>query len=512
MGGRAGSDTAAPAVFLISTMKYLHKISDYAGLTECISEVRALRSERQCHVVGLPYVFLNKVTMVEGERELKCCYKKSYEEERMFDHNRLDLANGFGFRFVYDRKVYSVDESDWLIRRSIPLGNFSDNEPWNLEWHIYKFHRGHFPAISDNEKRYFRYVSPLTRKFDFFRDFEFCNKDIGLWSWTLESMKVSVTGVEFSFYKVTVDEYSYLVIDNLAPTSRKVYDESVTSILFAVGFIEQNIHLDESYTFVIDNPRSGRTSSMEYMSLRESIVGQYDIFTTNAYSVRLPIENKYGFDGYGDVDEWSNKLRQCPKTVIDNLASLTYKYPIIANCIAILVDGTKAGLEIQGASFAVALEALANLIEKENLAPVGKVKPVVDKSKWKKLRKVYLKLLEDAGLTAAEKEFISRKLNSLNQIPNKDRLQAPFAALGVALSQVELDTIEMRNNFLHGRNECDLTPQSMNQMVWTCKLLHQLCCILLFKLCGFSGHIIDQTAFDGTNSSVVSPATGFRLI
>ena len=152
------------------------------------------------------------------------------------------------------------------------------------------------------------------------------------------------------------------------------------------------------------------------------------------------------------------------------------------------------------------------LIEKEKLAPINKVKPVVDKSKWKKLRKDYLNLLEGAGLSDEEKKFITKKLNNLNQPTNIDKLQVPFAALGVTLSQAELDTIEMRNDFLHGRNDCDLNPKSMNQMVWTCKLLHQLCCILLFKLSGFSGYIIDQTAFDVTNGAVVSPGTGFRLI
>ena len=493
-------------------MNSLHQIRNYTNVAESISEVLELRKERQCYVVGLPYVFLNKVTIQASERALKCHYKKSDEEEMRFDHNRLDLANDFGFRFISGRKVYSVNKSEWLIKRVTSFGIFNENEPWNLEWHIYGFHRGLFPEISDDRERYFRYISPIAQKFDFFRDFEFCGKNIGLRTFINEAMMIRMSGIEFSFYKVKKDDDSFLMIDSLVPTSRKKFDEGISAILFAVGLIEQNIHLDESYTFVIDNPRSGKLISMQYMSLRESIIGQYDIFTTNAYNVRLPIGNLYGFDGKADINDWSNKLYPCPQKVVDNLASLIYQYPILANCIAILVDGSKAGLEIQGASFAVALEALTYLIEKEKLAQINKVKPVVDKSKWKKLRKDYLNLLEGAGLSNEEKKFITKKLNNLNQPTNIDKLQVPFAALGVTLSQAELDTIEMRNDFLHGRNDCDLNPKSMNQMVWTCKLLHQLCCILLFKLSGFSGYIIDQTAFDVTNGAVVSPGTGFRLI
>ena len=493
-------------------MKYLHRIRNYTDVAGCISEVLDLRRERQCYVVGLPYVFLDKVTMQPTERALKCHYKKSGEEEMVFDHNRLDLANDFGFRFISDRKVYSVNKSDWLIKRVTSFGILSENEPWNLEWHIYGFHRGPFPEISDGRERYFRYISPISQKFDFFRDFEFFGKNIGLRTFTNEAIMIRMSGIEFSFYKVKTGEDSFLIIDNLVPASRKKFDEGVSAILFAVGLIKQNIHLDESYTFVIDHPQSGKLISMQYMSLRESIIGQYDIFTTNAYSVRLPIGNLYGFDGKADINDWSNKLYPCPQKVVDNLASLIYQYPILANCIAILVDGSKAGLEIQGASFAVALEALTYLIEKEKLAQINKVKPVVDKSKWKKLRKDYLNLLEGAGLSDEEKKFITKKLNNLNQPTNIDKLQVPFAALGVTLSQAELDTIEMRNDFLHGRNDCNLNPKSMNQMVWTCKLLHQLCCILLFKLSGFSGYIIDQTAFDVTNGAVVSSGTGFRHI
>lgn len=493
-------------------MESLYQIRNYTNVAECIHEIIALRSKRQIYVVGLPYVFLNKVTMQVDERALRCQYKKSFKEEMIFDHNRLDLANDFGFRFICDRKVYSVNKLDWLIKKVTSFGIFNEDEPWNLEWYIYKFHRGSFPEISDDGKSYFRYISPIAQKFDFSRDFEFCVKNIELRTWTNESLMISVSGVEFSFYKVKKGEGSFLVVDSMVPTSRKKFDAGVSSILFAVGLFKQDIHLDESYTFVIDNPLSGKPISMQYMSLRESIIGQYDVFTTNAYSVRLQIGHLYEFDGEADINVWSNKLYPCSQKVIDNLASLIYQYPILANCIAILVDGTNAGLEIQGASFAVALEALTHLIEKEKLAPINKVKPVVDKSKWKKLRNEYLNLLEDAGLSYEEKEFITKKLVNLNQPTNIDKLRAPFAALGVTLSQTELDTIEMRNAFLHGRNDCDLNPESMNRMVWTCKLLHQLCCILLFKLSGFSGYIIDQTAFDITNGAVVSPPTGFRQI
>lgn len=493
-------------------MKSLYQIQNYTNVAECIREIMDLRSERQSYVVGLPYVFLNKVTMQRGERALKCHYKKSCEEEMIFDHNRLDLANDYDFRFICNQKVYYVNKIDWLIKKVTSFGIFNEVEPWNLDWHIFRFQRGSFPEISDDGERYFRYISPTAQKFDFFTDFEFCVKNIGLRTWTNESLMIRISGIEFSFYKVKKGEGSFLVIDSKIPTSRKKFDEGVSAILFAVGLIKQNIHLDESYTFVIDNPLSGKPISMQYMSLRESIIGQYDIFTTNAYSVRLPIGYLYGFDGEADINDWSNKLYPFPQKAVDNLASLIYQYPILANCIAILVDGTKAGLEIQGASFAVALESLTHLIEKEKLAPINKIKPVVDKSKWKKLRKDYLNLLEDAGLSDEEKKFITNKLNNLNQPTNIDILQAPFAALNVILSQAELDTIEMRNDFLHGRNDCDLNPKSTNKMIWTCKLLHQLCCILLFKLSGFSGYIIDQTAFDVTNNAIVSPVTGFRLI
>lgn len=493
-------------------MKLPFKIHDYTSVTECVSEILNLKASTETFVVGLPYVYTGKITMMGNGRLYKCHYHMGHGEERQFNHNRVDLAENYDFQFVNDCKIYAVKQCDWHINRVASFGYFSTEEPWNLEWNVNRFQRGAFPDDSDTENKFFRYISPVSGKLDFFRDFEFIIKNIGMWSYTLESIRVNVGGCEFSIYLAKVRDRTFFVVDNLTQTNLKNFDQCVTSILFALGFIEQKILLDESYTFVINHPRTGEGVSMRYMSLRESIFGQYAIFTTNAYSVRIPIGNLYGFNGMADIEMWSNKLSPCPKTVFDNLTALIYKYPILANCISILVDGSKAGLEIQGASFAVVLETITSLIEKEKLVPIHKVNPVVAKSKWKALRKEYLTLLSRTTLSEEEKEFVTNKLNNLNQPTNRDKLQTPFAAIGISLSQKEIDTIEQRNDFLHGRNNCGIDPASMDQMVWTCKLLHQLCCILLFKLSGFSGHIIDQTAFDAKIGSILNSPDGFRLI
>lgn len=493
-------------------MRYFPQIHDYVNISECISEVLELRNINKCHVVGLPYTYIQQVAVKNDNRSFEFRYRMRTEEEKSFNHNRLDIAKDFNFQFVNNHKIYSVKQSDWLIKRVTPFGYFSEDKPWNLEWNVFRFVRGVFPNVSDMSKRFFRYVSPIAQTFDILRNYEFNNKNIGLRCWTLESILICVSGIEFSLYKVKIRDNSFLVIDNLSPITLLNFDQSVTSILFAIGFIEQMIHLDEAYTFEIDDPIVGRVVSMRYASLRESIIGQYCIFTTNVYSIRIPIGNLYGFNGYADINDWRGKLHPCSKDVMNKLASLIYKYPILANCISILVDGSKSGLEIQGAAFAVALETLTSLIEQEKLAPINKVKPVVDKAKWKKLRQEYLKLLDIGYLSDEEKKFVTNKLNSFNQPTNRDKLMAPFAALGIELSQKELDTIEQRNDFLHGRNDCGIDSESMNRMVWTCKLLHQLCCILLFKLAGFSGYIIDQTAFEVEIGSVLNRKDGFRLI
>lgn len=493
-------------------MRHFPKLYDYVNLTQCISEVSELRNLNKCYLVGLPYTYMHQATVKVNKRSIEFRYKMSYDEENLFDHNRLDIAQVFDFRFINDHKVYSIKQSNWFIKRVTPFGYFSKEQPWNLEWDVFRFTRGDFPDISEKSKLFFRYISMISEKIDFLRDFEHYIKNIGLRSWTTESIRITIGCEDFSVYKTKVNESTFLVIDNLTPITLNHFDQCVTSLLFTIGFIEQTIHLDASYTFVIDHPKTGNVKSMRYASLRGTITGQYPIFTTNAYSVRMPIGSLYGFDGDSDINVWMCKLQPFSKCVLDKLASLIYNYPILANCIAILVGGSKSGLEIQGASFSVVLETITSLIEKEKLVPIIKAKPVVDKSAWKKLRKEYLRLLEKANLSEEEKNFIMNKLNNLNQITNRDKLMAPFSALGVKLSQKELDTIERRNDFLHGRNDCGVDSDSMNRMVWICRLFHQLCCILLFKLAGFSGYIIDQTAFEVEIGSVLNSKDGFRLI
>jgi hypothetical protein len=84
-------------------------------------------------------------------------------------------------------------------------------------------------------------------------------------------------------------------------------------------------------------------------------------------------------------------------------------------------------------------------------------------------------------------------LNNWNQPTNADSLVAPFRKYGYELNKDEFKCVDNRNQFLHGslpineRNE----DEAFRELYHISLTIHKLIYILLFKMVGYDGYIIN---------------------
>lgn len=281
-----------------------------------------------------------------------------------------------------------------------------------------------------------------------------------------------------------------------------------TAILFSIGFVKQHIILEESFLFEIDTPEKGNINSLRNRQLRKSIFGQYPIFTENAFSILIPIGNNNNFDAIPLAQEWSFKLPKFPTSVLENLICLLYHHEKYLTAATILVEASKTGLELQGANLGVALETIKDQLKPE----LPLLKGQLDDSVWQPLMQTLLNVKEIINLPEDEKAFIEKKITGLNTTSNRKLLTQPFDYFGIHLNKQEIDAIDRRNVWLHGKLVLTMNSIKWDKEVERCKTIHRLACTLLLKLAGFSGYIIDNTFFDKDNVSESEASYAFIKI
>jgi hypothetical protein len=155
-----------------------------------------------------------------------------------------------------------------------------------------------------------------------------------------------------------------------------------------------------------------------------------------------------------------------------------------------MIEGHTLSTELQASIYSVALEAMTNIISEEN---ESKLTPIPDKT----LSKIVLKELKDVinnhkdSLSEEGINTIIKKISVINSPTNKQKLTKPFEIYGISLNQKEIEAINKRNDFLHGRIPLSISYEDdkfyLQQVSFTI-----LYCVtaLILKYVGYSGFIM----------------------
>ena len=151
-------------------------------------------------------------------------------------------------------------------------------------------------------------------------------------------------------------------------------------------------------------------------------------------------------------------------------------------------------MELKAASYCVAYEGICHTIIK--LIDIN-APSVIDQLVWEQNIKPefenLLNTLTGSSLNEDQVRILKNKINNLNQPTNRDSLTAPFVKLGYNLSSIEIKCIDNRNRFLHGSLPVKTNDEDENfkELYFNSITIHKLIYILILKLIGFDGHIIN---------------------
>ena len=373
-----------------------------------------------------------------------------------------------------------------------------------------EFDKFHHSSLKDDKSYYFRYITEVSAGEDLRRTF--VTSYFGVDGIDTFAIEAKVDGKQLLLYFYPRNDKTYLIIEYNERMTAQAMNDLAFSTLVALGMITTDVHLDECWLAAYESSDKQNEAGLYFQSLVPTIHCDYAIFTTNVYPSLVQVAKKIdpvkgehrACDLIGKL-KLSNALREFPSDVFGRLVENMRKYEDLQRGIFIILMGSKLHLEIQAATYCVALEAIANVAPDIIGADIMNI--VKDKPRWKSIRKKFAELnsqlLEEGKLNAEEYDGIDKKINSMNNNFNNVILRSLLVHYRYPLNAFDELTLKLRNVLLHGSIEIDkfvgrkpedyLFELSMN--------LHKLCCAIALLMSGYKGYIINnRKLYDFPNS------------
>lgn len=287
---------------------------------------------------------------------------------------------------------------------------------------------------------------------------------------------------------------NFLVIEPQVAMTIKELMDITYAIQVAYGFICGTIHLDNAIIVAADDLEFSHPIGLLYKSLTESVTSQYPVMTFNSHYVAEEIALCQSNGTPKDISElekeWQPRLRLLDIKIFESLVEHIIPFDKFYRTILILQSSSKASLEYQAAIYCLALENICGLAQKEKNI---KDEKMLREEDWEYLKAALLDVMrqkvEEKGLDDAE-HFLEVSIKAINKPTNRDKLTKSFVACGYTPIQEELDAIDERNRFLHGHNPNKVLSKNEDEnLIYYSLMIHRLCCILILKLCGYTGYI-----------------------
>lgn len=305
----------------------------------------------------------------------------------------------------------------------------------------------------------------------------------------------SLMGVSFKtggrFTEVNIDKIRYnvysiedlIIIDGLDKESLKDFKKKAEVIRIALGILSGKFYGGDCHYVTSNDENFQIITGIWYELEKETVVSNRRVI--DLVTFRSTIDK-------GDID-YEQKYEPINKAItpetISRLCSELWDNESLLHAANLIISGmgNKDPLQ-QGALYSVALETLTSIFSNSNskrLNPIQE-KPVAKQfvNDLKSVLSQYEDKISKEGV-----EILSTKIELINSPTNKDKLTKTFELYGIAISTKDKDTINKRNDYLHGRNPLSFEQAfELNQISLR---LHTLIVSLLLKSIGYSGHIIN---------------------
>ena len=363
----------------------------------------------------------------------------------------------------------------------------------------------------DSEKEYYqRYITEIKDYDSIIRNIKM--ELVCLDGYNVNGMFFQVEDTSFALYFFKDGEKSYMAIDSNCMITEKRMKDVAFSVSISIGLLTGNLFLGE-YWMVSSIDESNRTPiGIFYSSLTSSVRSNYSLFTTNVYSVLVPIakniDSKNGEKRAIEIIESYKLYTAIPPVSIEVFEKLIQnfdRYESLQRGIYILLMGSHYPLEFQAGAFAIALETISN-ISKQVIN--NNEKKLNDKA-WKFIHKELKELakchFEKGEITLDEKDFLFKKFDSLNKGFNSDKLTSLLLYYKYPLTESDYKAINYRNILLHGNIDIkQMKGSNFDKLFQVSLRLHKLCCSIPLLMAGYNGYIINNCKLYGYENTVKS--------
>ncbi|MDO9068922.1 MAG: hypothetical protein Q7W05_10765, partial [Deltaproteobacteria bacterium] len=250
--------------------------------------------------------------------------------------------------------------------------------------------------------------------------------------------------------------------------------KNIDIILLAYAFVTGYYPRDSRYVFSADDASFEHIYGTWYETLPHSLKSGYSVFPSSRLRIYFSLPHKIEF----------------PQQFFNSLCNKLKQQEELSRVLFLIVEGHTLSTEMQATVYTVALEAMTGIISKENET---KYVPITSKTLSKKFIGELLDILNkySADIPQQAMDTLKRKISVINTPTNKDKLLKPFELLGIKLVQKEIDCINKRNDFLHGRLPLvsgDSDQKYQLQQIATTLLY----CVstLVLKYVGYTGYVM----------------------
>ncbi len=140
----------------------------------------------------------------------------------------------------------------------------------------------------------------------------------------------------------------------------------------------------------------------------------------------------------------------------------------------------------QGVLYSAALESLTGALGEKKTTSL---KPIDDPEIFENIKIEFMKIVESQEISDDAKKIFKARIDNMNSPTNQDKLTQTFVLHGVNLSVQNKKTINERNKYLHGKSPLSRDQEfELRQITME---LHSLQLMLLLKVAGYSGHVIN---------------------
>lgn len=349
-------------------------------------------------------------------------------------------------------------------------------------------------GFSKKKKQYFRFIVPLSKEIKFHNILETRGYKTDLGYSSSCSSQAIINEELLSVYILHDENKNYfLSIESNLIQDFQIFSNKAFAIINGIGYLTGILAGDFGWFIYYSERKKKTPRGFYFCSLRGSIISTYTPTNSNPYS-HLNHKRKMAERLYK-----AKTLRNISIVEFSSLCQKLHDSMEFTSAIILMLESSVASFLFMPGGYAIALESLSDLILGK-----GKLKlaPIKDKSQSRKIISEFKAIIAKhaAGLDPDDMELLKKRIEGINQITNKARLQAPFKKLGIRLLDKDLEVLNSRNDFLHGRfpDFSKAGPARSNDrinrdLVFAAYRFYTILNILILKWIGYNNKVINYS-------------------